>query len=86
MTLGQRIGFDAGPRELEAALASAIRHAFHYVDFNADSGPNRLDRWSPSRIRAVRDTCARHDLHLLGLHAVGRQRRRIFSVRGAGRR
>jgi sugar phosphate isomerase/epimerase len=69
VTLGQRIGFDAGPRELEAALAWAVRHAFHYVDFNADIGPNRLDRWSPSRIRAVRDTCERRDLHL-GLHTL----------------
>jgi len=40
MTLRDRIGFDAGSRELEEALDWAARHAFHYVDFNADVGPN----------------------------------------------
>jgi len=68
-TLRDRIGFDAGPRELERSLDWAVRHAFHHVDFNADIGPNHLDRWSPNRIRAVRDTCARHDIHL-GLHTL----------------
>ena len=69
MTLRDRIGFDAGSRELEEALDWAARHAFHYVDFNADVGPNHLDRWSPGRVRAVRDTCARHGIHL-GLHTL----------------
>src|SRR6266849_3350438 len=67
MTLRDRIGFDAGSRELEQALDWAARHAFHYVDFNADIGPNQLDRGSSDRVRALRDTCARHDIHL-GLH------------------
>jgi len=67
MTLRDRIGFDAGGRELEQALAWAVRHGFHYVDFNADTGPNHMDRWSPQRVRALRDLCARHDVHL-GLH------------------
>lgn len=67
MTLRDRIGFDGGARELEGALDWAVRHAFHYVDFNADTGPNHLDRWSHDRVRALRDLCARHDIHL-GLH------------------
>src|SRR5712691_4917567 len=50
MTLRDRIGFDAGSRELEQALAWAARHAFHYLDFNADVGPNHLDRWSADRV------------------------------------
>lgn len=69
MRLWDRIGFDAGPRELEGALDWAARHGFHYLDFNADVGPNHLDRWSSDRVRAVRDTCARHDIHL-GLHTL----------------
>jgi len=68
MTLRDRIGFDAGSRELEHALDWAVRHAYHYLDFNADTGPNHLDRWSADRVRAVRDLCARHDIHL-GVHS-----------------
>jgi hypothetical protein len=36
MTLRDRIGFDAGSRELEQAPDWAARHAYHYLDFNAD--------------------------------------------------
>ena len=64
MTLRDRIGFDAGARELEPALDWAVRHGFHYVDFNADTGANHLDRWSPERVRALRELCGRHDIHL----------------------
>ena len=69
MTLRDRIGFDAGARELELALDWAVRHGFHYVDFNADTGANHLDRWSPERVRALRERCRRHDIHL-GLHTL----------------
>ena len=61
------IGFDAGVRRLEDALDWAVRHGFHHVDFNADTGDNHLDRWGPDRVRAVRETCERNDVHL-GLH------------------
>ena len=67
MNLRDRIGYDAGGTRLEDALAWASTNALHYVDFNADRGPNRLDSWSDERLQAVRDTCARHDIHL-GLH------------------
>ena len=67
MNLRDRIGYDAGGTRLEDALAWAAANALHYVDFNADRGSNRLDAWSDERIQAVRDTCARHDIHL-GLH------------------
>src|SRR5262245_28166852 len=67
MSLRERIGYDAGSTRLEDALAWATTNALHYVDFNADRGPNHLSSWSPERIKAVRDTCARHDIHL-GLH------------------
>jgi sugar phosphate isomerase/epimerase len=63
----ERIGYDAGGTRLEDALAWAAANAFHYVDFNADRAPNHLQAWSDERVRAVRETCARHDIHL-GLH------------------
>jgi sugar phosphate isomerase/epimerase len=67
-TLRDRIGFDAGSRRLEDALAWAAEHGFHHVDFNADLGANHVaTAWDDARVRAVRDTCARHDVHL-GLH------------------
>src|SRR5262245_58657775 len=67
MSFRERIGYDAGGTRLEEALAWAAANALHYVDFNADRPPNRLDSWSDERVRAVRDSCARHDMHL-GLH------------------
>ena len=67
MTLHDRIGYDAGGTRLEDALAWAAANALHYVDFNADRGPNHLGSWSKERVRAVHETCARDDIHL-GLH------------------
>jgi sugar phosphate isomerase/epimerase len=67
LTLRERIGYDAGATPLESALEWAQRHAFHHVDFNADTGENHLDRWSADRVRAVRATCERHGI-ALGLH------------------
>jgi hypothetical protein len=54
MNLRDRIGYDAGGTPLEDALAWAAANALHYVDFNADHGPNHLDSWSDERIQAVR--------------------------------
>lgn len=69
MTFRDRIGFDAGPTRLEDALEWAVRHGFHFLDFNADIGPNHLDAWNDDRVRAVRQACERHDVHL-GLHTL----------------
>ena len=55
MGLRDRIGFDAGGTRLEDALESAAAHGIHYLDFNADVGPNRLDVWDDERVRAIRD-------------------------------
>ena len=66
--LRDRIGFDAGSRRLEGALAWAVEHQFRYVDFNADLADNHLaNGWDGDRVRAVRRTCERHGIHL-GLH------------------
>ncbi len=67
MSLRDRIGYDAGGTRLEEALTWAAANGLHHVDFNADRAANHLGSWSDERVRAVRETCARHDIHL-GLH------------------
>ena len=69
MSIRDRLGFDAGGMGLEDALAWAARHDFHYVDFNADQLPNALETWDEARIRAIRQHCERHAIHL-GLHTL----------------
>jgi sugar phosphate isomerase/epimerase len=69
MTWRDRLGVDVGGAGLEEALQWAAAHDFHYVDFNADRPPNRLDSWSHERVRAVRAHCERHAIHL-GLHTL----------------
>ena len=64
MTLADRIGFDSGGTKLEDSLETAAARGFHYLDFSAESGPNRLDSWSQERANAVREICGRSDLHL----------------------
>jgi sugar phosphate isomerase/epimerase len=64
MDFKDRIGYDAGGTRLEDALEAAIAHDFHYLDFNADTGPNRLDLWGGERVVAIRNTCERHSIHL----------------------
>ena len=54
MNFIDRIGYDAGATRLEDALAAAAEHGFHYLDFSADTGPNRVDNWPQERLRAVR--------------------------------
>lgn len=49
-----RIGYDGGATRLEDSLAFAAEHGFHYLDFSADTGPNRMDNWPQERLRAVR--------------------------------
>jgi sugar phosphate isomerase/epimerase len=81
-SLRDRIGPDVGGTRLEDALESAARHRYHYLDFNADHGPNHLDGWDAARVRAVRDTCARHGIHL-GLHTLSGVNVAEFSPRVA---
>ena len=52
-TLRDRIGYDAGTTRLEDALTTAAEHGFHYLDFNADQGPNRLTEWDDLRATSV---------------------------------
>ena len=50
----ERIGYDGGATRLEDSLAFAAEHDFHYLDFSADTGANRVDNWPQERLRAVR--------------------------------
>ncbi len=69
MSLHDRIGFDASANRLEDALDFAEKHDFYYVDFNADTGPNHMDSWTPERIAAVRDRCESTGISI-GLHTL----------------
>ena len=68
-TLRDRLGVDTGGTRLEDTIEWAARNQFHYLDFNADLGPNHIDQWDAARVGAVREACARHNLHL-GLHTL----------------
>jgi sugar phosphate isomerase/epimerase len=81
-SLRDRIGPDVGGRPLEEALAWAAGQRFFYLDFNADLGANHLDGWDAARVRAVRDTCERHGIHL-GLHTLSGVNVAEFSPRVA---
>ena len=69
MSLFDRIGFDAGANRLEGVLDFAETNGFYFVDFNADTGPNHMDTWSPDRIAEVRDRCEQTGISI-GLHTL----------------
>ena len=64
MSLRDRIGYDAGATNLEDSLETARLHDFHYLNFNADTGPNTLGNWSDERVKAVRDICHQNGIRL----------------------
>ena len=57
-----RIGYDGGATRLEESLAFAGEHGFHYLDFSADTGPNRVDNWPDDRLRTVRAAMDDHEI------------------------
>ena len=67
--LKYRLGTGPGGPNLEDGLEWAAANDFHFLDFNADHGPNALSTWTAERIRAVRQYCEQHDLHL-GIHTL----------------
>ena len=69
MDFKDRIGNDSGSTRLEDALAWAAANGIHFLDFNADIGPNVMDSWTGERVAAVRAACAEHDIHI-GLHTL----------------
>jgi sugar phosphate isomerase/epimerase len=69
-SLKDRIGVDIGRRAtLEDGLEWAARNEVYYVDIQLDSGANALENFDDARCEAVKETCARHDIHL-GLHTL----------------
>ena len=69
MAIFDRIGYDAGTVRLEDALDFAEKNGFYYVDFNADTGPNHMETWSPERIADLRDRCEMTGISI-GLHTL----------------
>ena len=68
MSLKNRIGFDAGKTRIEDAIRWAIDNKFHFLDFNADTGPNHMDTWTNERARNVRNICESNDISLSLIH------------------
>ena len=64
MSLRDRIGYDAGATNLEDSLETARAHDFHYLNFNADIGPNTLGNWNDERVKNVLDICHRNGIRL----------------------
>ena len=69
MGLRERIGGAKSGISLEDALDWAGAHNVHFLDFTIDQGPNHILTWTDERVAAVRETCARHDLHI-GIHTL----------------
>lgn len=69
MDLRERIGGDASRISLEDALAWAGINNVHFLDFPIDQGANQMSTWTDGRVAAVRETCARYDLHI-GIHTL----------------
>ncbi len=69
MSLKDRLGFDAGTMRLEEAIQWAAENGIHYMDFNCDRGPNHLYQWDAERVRRIRASCERHDIHI-GIHTL----------------
>ncbi len=69
MILRDRIGFDAGEHRLEDAIGWAAKQKIHFVDFNADRGPNHIETWTPSRVAEIRRICSDNAIRL-GVHTL----------------
>jgi len=67
--LKYRLGTGPGGPNIEDGMAWAAANDFHFLDFNADHGPNALGNWDADRVRKVRQACERDDLHL-GIHTL----------------
>ena len=67
--LKYRLGTGPGGPNIEDGVAWAAANDFHFLDFNADHGPNALGTWDDDRVRKVRQLCEEHDLHL-GIHTL----------------
>ena len=63
-TLIDRIGYDSGTTELEEAIETAAIHDIHYLNFNADIGPNHLELWNNKRVDTIKTEAASKKIEL----------------------
>ena len=69
MLLKDRIGVDVGKTRLEDAIKWAIDNQFFFLDFNADTGSNHMETWTPDRAREIRTMCESNGISI-GLHTL----------------
>ena len=63
-TLMDRIGYDSGTTELEEAIETAGTNSIHYLNFNADIGPNHLGLWDDKRVENIKTQAASKKIEL----------------------
>ena len=64
MLLKDRIGVDVGKTRLEDAIKWAIDNQFFFLDFNADTGSNHMETWTPDRAREIRIMCESNGIYI----------------------
>jgi sugar phosphate isomerase/epimerase len=70
MNLGDRIGVDLGRRaKIEDGIEAAIEHGVRYLDLKIDVAPNAIESLTKERIKAIRETCEKHEIHI-GVHTL----------------
>ncbi|HEY7385159.1 MAG TPA: sugar phosphate isomerase/epimerase family protein [Beijerinckiaceae bacterium] len=70
MNLRDRIGVDLGQRcKIEDGLDAAVQHGIRWLDVKIDVAPNAIETLTPERIKGIRDTCERNNIHI-GVHTM----------------
>ena len=69
MKFRDKIGCSTKRDSLEDALNWAAAKDYHFLEFNADREPNHLFSWSDERVKGIRETCDRENVHI-GLHSL----------------
>ncbi len=64
MKFRDKIGCSTKRDSLEDALTWAVAKDYHYLEFNADREPNHLFSWSDERVKGIRETCDRENVHI----------------------
>ncbi|CAN5327861.1 hypothetical protein BH10PSE7_BH10PSE7_31800 [soil metagenome] len=70
MNMRDRIGIDLGQRnKIEDGIAAAIKHGVRFLDLKVDVAPNAIETLTDERVKGIRDTCQKHDIHV-GIHTM----------------
>jgi len=70
MNFKDRIGVDLGQRnKIEDGLAAAVKHDIRFLDLKIDVAPNAIETLTDERVRAIRDVCDKHGIHV-GIHTM----------------